>query len=135
VVVLKFNPQASLIRLRVVLVSEFKKAAVMVFDPGASITLVTPQIAEALGSEFIPSASPMSIFTAGGTARAHRLQLKSLSLYGETLAPVDALCSPLPTGLGADGLLGLNVLRHLKIGLDFETGTLTFDRIQSVSPS
>lgn len=134
-VVLKFNPQTSLIRLRATLVSEFKKTAIMVFDPGASITLVTPQVVEALGCKFIPSVSAMPIFTAGGTAHARRLRLISLSLYGETIAPVDALCVPLPAGLGADGLLGLNVLRHFKIGLDFETGTLTFDRIKTASSS
>jgi len=135
VVVLKFNPQASLIRLRTTLTSKFKKAAIMVFDPGASMTLVTPQVAEALGCQSTPSASAVSIFTAGGTANAHRVRLESLSLYGEIIAPVDALCIPLPARLGADGLLGLNVLRHFKIGLDFETGTLTFDRIKTASPS
>lgn len=101
----------------------------LIFDPGASLTLLTPRLAESLGCQLGSSPQSASIFTAGGMARARRIRLKSLSFYGEVFASIEVLCAPLPEGLGADGLLGLDVLRHFKIGLDFQTGTLTFERI------
>jgi len=101
----------------------------LIFDPDASLTLLTPRLAESLGCQLGSSPQSASIFTAGGMARARRIRLKSLSFYGEVFASIEVLCAPLPEGLGADGLLGLDVLRHFKIGLDFQTGTLTFERI------
>lgn len=129
-ITLNFDPQASLIRLRVTLEHEYQKSTLMVFDPGASITVITPQLAEALGYELSQTRSTTSIYTAGGMVRARQLTLPSLSLYGEGLESVEVLCSPLPQGIGADGLLGLNVLRHFKINLDFASGVLILDRIE-----
>lgn len=128
-IVLNFDPRASLICLRLTLEATYRRTAVLIFDPGASLTLLTPRLAESLGCQLEAAPQSAAIFTAGGVARARRIRIKSLSLYGEVFAAIEVLCAPLPDGLGADGLLGLDVLRHFKIGLDFQTGTLTFERI------
>lgn len=128
-IVLRFDPLAPLIRLRVTLQAVASRTAIFVFDPGASITLLRPSLARSVGR--VPESSASStvpILTAGGEAQAQQLPLAAVSLYGERIGPLNVCCAPLPAGLKAHGLLGLDVLRRFNIRLDFESGLLRMQR-------
>ena len=125
---LTFDPRVRLIRLRATLVGARPRSATLVLDTGASLTVLTPRAVAALDAPVVPEAPDMPILTAGGRANTAQHHLASLDLYGERLGPVRVLSAPLPLQIRAEGLLGLDVLRHFNVTLDFEHGELTLER-------
>jgi len=123
-----FDPQASTIRVTAVLQGLVRRRARLVLDTGASRTVLAPRLVEVIQARPAGHVSPVPIMTAGGMASAEQVRLTSVSLQGFTVGPVDVLCTPLPTQLGAAGLLGLDILRHFNVTLDFEHGELTLER-------
>ena len=126
---LRFDPKAQLIRLRAELRCAVQRDAVLVLDTGASLTVLSPRLTDTLGAPAVGADSTAQILTAGGVAAAHRVHLASITLYGERLGPFQVLSAPLPPQIRAAGILGLDVLRHFNVTLDFEHGLLTLERI------
>lgn len=92
-----------------------------VVDTGANRTVVATEVAEALG---LPSAGPADIHGVAGvepadTARVDILEVDKVRSRG-LRAPL------LPRGrLGADGLLGIDVLRDRRVLMDFRARALS----------
>jgi len=124
-----FQPNAHSIILEVELEYKRKFTAGMIFDTGASFTIITPKVAIELGYDLstLPS---IPLFTASREESTLMLELKTVSIGGDKrISKVSARCMLLPSDLKIDGLLGLNFLRHFNINLNFEQGILTFNRI------
>ena len=101
-----------------------------VLDTGATLTCVDRAVVDSLG---LPARPGVTGFGAGvggagsvGIVRADSVRVGGAVLYDLTLCTLD-LAAIEGVGLDADGLLGLNVLREFRVGLDFDAETLTLD--------
>ena len=124
-----FNPQSNLIILDVQISYKASRRVKMALDTGASVTVITPQVAKSIGyseEQLVPSL-PMT--TASGSEQTAQITLRFAALFSEKIASLDARVFNLPSDLKIDGLLGLNFLRRFNITMNFEQGALTFQRI------
>jgi len=98
-----------------------------VLDTGASTTVLSPALAEALRIETV-AAEPMT--GAGGTLQATLGRVGSLTVGGAALQDVSVMVADFLTELGSvvgtrlDGVLGYNFLRHFRVTLDYPNGVL-----------
>jgi aspartyl protease family protein len=95
-------------------------------DSGASVSLVAPALAQALG---LRHDGRTQVATLGGVQPAERVRLEGLSLGGNPLPPTPALAldpaAVLGPALGGiDGLLGMPVLAMQALHLDLAAGRL-----------
>ncbi|PIU67947.1 MAG: hypothetical protein COS84_02630 [Armatimonadetes bacterium CG07_land_8_20_14_0_80_40_9] len=121
----RFNPNVSSLILEVRLEYVYERTRKMLFDTGASLTVITPRVAEELGYD-LSQLKTASLYTASREESVYQLNLRSISMESGKILNISALCMPLPSELKIDGLLGLNFLRHFNINLNFEEGILTF---------
>lgn len=124
----RFDPNVSSLILEVKLEYVYERTRKMLFDTGASLTVITPRLAEELGYD-LSQLKTTYLYTASKQESVYQLNLKSISMESEKICTVSALCMPLPPELKIDGLLGLNFLRNFNININFEQGVLTFERI------
>ncbi|MEB3256035.1 MAG: retropepsin-like aspartic protease [Synechococcaceae cyanobacterium] len=101
----------------------------LLFDTGASSTMVTPALARRLALVGKPLAGGAAVLTGGGgdcaPAEPRRVSLPLLTLAGLRLEGVEALLLPiaaLPPGV--DGVLGVPSLRRLPVWVDPRGGRL-----------
>lgn len=128
-ITLKFDPSAPImLDVELEYLSTCKRK--LVLDTGTYLTVINPQTAEELGYEPPQLVPTTKVYGIIGSKLVPSIRLKSILLFNEKLNSITALCIDLSPELKIDGLLGLNFLRHFKINFDFETGTLTFDRIK-----
>jgi len=66
----------------------------------------------------------VQLITASGTEFAKRINVRRLTVIGETIENIDVLCHDLPGNSPIKGLLGLNFLRHFDVNVSFSTGTI-----------
>lgn len=124
-----FNPRSRLIRVPAVLEGNQRRLAILILDTGASLTVLKPGLVTSIRARPPANSAPVQMMTAGGLASAQPVRLDSITLQGQTIGPLEVLCAPLPDQLGAAGLLGLDILRHFNVALDFEHGQLNLARI------
>ncbi len=127
-ITIKFNPYATSLIFEVEVKYKRERIIKMLFDTGASFTVITPKVAEEIGF-ILSELKTTTLFTASKSENVYQLTLSSLSILDEKVNNLEVRCMPLPKELKIDGLLGLNFLRHFNMGLNFEQGALTFERI------
>ena len=122
-----FNPsdESIVLRLQVggVDPDTFRNVTVAL-DTGATITIIPSQVLIALGYDLLNPKERVQLLTASGTAFAKCINVRRLTVVGETIENIDVLCHDLPGNSSINGLLGLNFLRHFDVNISFSTGTI-----------
>jgi clan AA aspartic protease (TIGR02281 family) len=92
------------------------RPARLLVDTGASTTVVSRQLALALGSRALDAGRDVGVRTAGGVVRGELHRIRNLRIGGLELPALDVLVlEHLPAD--SDGLLGMDVLGRLPSGL------------------
>jgi len=119
----KFDISASVIVVEPELegedVSEIIK---MVFDTGATYTMLPWKIARVLGLKAEVSERRIDIITASGVESVPLVNLKSIRLFDKKVSNIDVVIHDLPAKSYVDGLLGLNFLRNFDLYINFKDG-------------
>ena len=100
----------------------------MALDTGARLTVVSPELAAALGLEPEKNETAVTVVGATGAASGAMLRVASVSVLGLEVRNLRVICHKLPPRLGLQGILGLNFLKHFKIVIDNETETVTLTK-------
>lgn len=96
----------------------------MVLDTGASLTVISWNVAELLGFDPARSRRRMRFMTGSGMEAAPVLVVNEMEVLGVHVRDVPVLCHDLPQRSLVDGLLGLSFLRHCRLAIDFPRGVL-----------
>lgn len=101
-----------------------------VLDTGATLTCLDAAVADSIGLRERPGVSGFGAGIGGagrvGIVAADSVRVGGATAYDLTLCTLD-LSAVESVGLEADGLLGLNFLQAFRVGIDFETQTLTLE--------
>ena len=101
-----------------------------VLDTGATLTCLDAAVADSLGLPSRPGVRGTGAGIGGagsvGIVQADSFRVGGATAYDLTICTLD-LSAIEGAGLDADGLVGLNFLTSFRVGLDFETRTLTLD--------
>jgi clan AA aspartic protease (TIGR02281 family) len=97
----------------------------MVLDTGSTLTMITPRAATEIGLDLSGPHSKMQVVGVAGSAWAARINLPRVSFMGIVVENLQALCYPLPSQLGLDGILGLNFLQHFNLNIDHDAETVS----------
>lgn len=118
-----FDPSAHLVRLVGYLEGSALRRVDLILDTGASRTVFTPQALQAAG--FDPTAGPtIAATTASRTEPVVLLTINRLEAAGQSMSNLEVTAMSLPPALRADGLLGLDFLRHFHLFINFQKGRL-----------
>ena len=96
----------------------------MILDTGASYTLVNPEALAFAGYDLAVETQRRRITTASGIEYVPFITVTEIAALGQQVANVAVCGHSLPGGLPAEGLLGLNFLRHFNVHLNFLDGQL-----------
>lgn len=123
--IFRFDPQARLIRIAARVTGNTAKHIVLIVDTGASLTTITHEVAWDVGLDPSQASLLASVTTASEDDLAVPIvTVPRLEVLGHALDQVDTPCLDLPSDVHADGLLGLNFLRHFKLFINFPKGIL-----------
>jgi clan AA aspartic protease (TIGR02281 family) len=103
-----------------------KYMATFLIDTGASYTVITPQMAEALGVKPTAQNPTVPVTTANGILYAPIVKLKHVSLGGMQVDDVDAVVTPLGDTPQISGLLGMSFFHGME--LSFKQDKLLISR-------
>lgn len=134
--VFPLDPQKPLIPVDVLLEGPQGRQFVhMALDTGASYTLVPTSTLIAIGYD--PTRAPTRIEFIGASRVERRplLRIDALQALGVRLLNVEIVCHDLPTQSPVRGLLGLNVLKHLSVHLDFPQRALRVKLPRAIAPA
>lgn len=99
-----------------------------VLDTGATLTCLDAAFADSLGLPARPGVAGVGASIRGsgsvGIVQADSFRVGGATAYDLSLCTID-LSSIESVGLEAEGLVGLNFLKAFRLGIDFETETLT----------
>jgi predicted aspartyl protease len=95
----------------------------MILDTGATYTMIHPDALVKIGCEPL-SLEKRRIVTASGVEFVSFTPLPEIRVLGQTFHDLEICVHDLPQSLPAEGLLGLNFLRHFNIHLNFLNGYL-----------
>lgn len=128
-----FDPGARLIRLVGYLEGSTLRRVDLILDTGASRTVFTPQALQAVG--FDPTAGPtIAATTASHIESVVLLTINRLEAGGQSVSNLEVTVMSLPPALRADGLLGLDFLRHFHLFINFQKGCLVLQEQPSRHP-
>lgn len=97
----------------------------MILDTGAKYTIITPEVAQRVVLD-LETARTIPVSTATQLQSAKLVELEQIDLHGFKIYQVAAAVMPLPSTLGAEGLLGLSFLRRCRMVLDCPQQLLEF---------
>jgi len=101
-------------------------ASRFILDTGASYTVISRELADALGIQVTEAVPRLRVQTASSTVLAPLVTLASVDLGGARVQDVPALV--LDTLGGTDGLLGLSYLRFFDVAIEQDDDTLSLHR-------
>jgi len=96
----------------------------LVFDTGATYTIIPWRVMESLGYDPAISRRRTLIVTASTTETVPLITIKSMIALGHKAEGIEVACHDLPAKSRVDGLLGLSFLKHFDIDLHFKKGLL-----------
>jgi len=100
-------------------------------DTGAAYTALSADLVALLGLP-IDLHRTATIATAHDTMRTvPRIMLPEVRIGGMQVRKVDMLVLTFPPALRLEGVVGMNVLRHFRMTLESDTGTLILRRLGS----
>lgn len=95
----------------------------LALDTGATSTLVSSDIINALGYEVIAD-KKIRLIMGGGVDYAQQVTVQKLNVADQQVKNLTVTCFNLPQESGLDGLLGLNFLRHFDTEINYSNSTL-----------
>jgi len=96
----------------------------LLLDTGASLTVIKPDIVQAVVADLASDAQLQTFNTANGRRQAPVLVLNSLSISDETVYDIAIGVFDLGATPGIDGLLGMNFLKHFRFFVDQKNAEL-----------
>lgn len=96
----------------------------LLLDTGASLTILSSEVARALGLQAIDVQQTVVINTANGTTEAQLYRIESIAVGVFDVSPVDIAVVDQLAIEGASGLLGMNFLEHFDFRIDQEHAEL-----------
>lgn len=119
----KFNPKEGIILPTCELVHKGKTVNVeLVFDTGATTTIISWAIAEKLGLKPAQARNTIPFFSASGKVLAPIIKIDALKI-GETIVKnLEVIIHDLPQESRVYGLLGMNFISNFEVRLDFKKG-------------
>lgn len=90
----------------------------LVLDTGASCTMINPDSLVHIGCK-VTSSHKQKISTASGIEYVPLTTLLELKALGHSVKNLDVYIHDLPPTIPAEGLLGLNFLKHFNVHLNF----------------
>ncbi len=100
----------------------------MALDTGASSIIIPEKAASKIGFDLDEIGKKTTFSDASTSHFVPVVTLKSFSLADARVEDIEVLCYTIPEEHGIDGVIGLNFLRHFKVALDFQSGTLTLEQ-------
>lgn len=97
----------------------------MALDTGAHRTLITPELARALGVEPERLEPATRLVGLTGPTFAGALGLQTVSVLGLEVTDLQVVCHPLPVDFGIEGILGLDYLNRFRVVIDGPSETVT----------
>ena len=94
----------------------------LLLDTGASLTIITPTIAELLN---VKPTSTTKFTTANGLVTTKLASLDTVQAYKHTVNNVPIAITQLPDNADIDGLLGLSFLKHFHLEIDFPNSKIS----------
>lgn len=91
----------------------------VMLDTGATYTMLSPETLMEIGYHPSQTSTKHLITTASGVELCSFIHIKALSALGHTMKNIQVYAHSLPPNLPAEGLLGLNFLRHFNLHLRF----------------
>ena len=106
-----------------------KVKAAMLTDTGASMVVISGEIARRLGIDVSKIEKKIVVVLADGSMRtATPVTLKSVKVGSSSVRNVEAAISENPPGPGIDGLLGMSFLKHFHVKLDKKENCLVLEK-------
>jgi predicted aspartyl protease len=99
----------------------------LALDTGATSSMVVPKQLQRIGYDLGKALVRTTVFTANGVASGSKISLEEIESLGKTYTNFPVFCTPLPSGTGIDGVLGLDFLRGTRLTIDFRMGILILD--------
>ena len=96
----------------------------LLLDTGASLTIIHPDIVQAVVADLANESQWQTFNTANGRRQAPVVTLGSLSINDETVYDIAIGVFELATSPGIDGLLGMNFLKHFRFFIDQKNAQL-----------
>jgi len=96
----------------------------LLLDTGASLTILSREVARALGLQAIDVQQTVIINTANGTTEAQLYRVESIGVGAFNVSPIDIAVVEQLAIEGASGLLGMNFLEHFDFRIDQEHAEL-----------
>jgi predicted aspartyl protease len=98
----------------------------LALDTGATSSMINWDVAVLLGYDPASQKERMQVTTGSGVEFAPRIVVKRMEIPGRCLENFPVLCHTLPPSATVDGLLGLDLLRGLRMVIDFRSGIISF---------
>jgi predicted aspartyl protease len=117
-----FLPGRRLVTVRTIL-NEVDEIALVV-DSGAERTIISHQVARRLGMDLDRPQRRESLTGVGQSPPVAVVRLESVRVAGKAVRGLEASVYDPPPVIRADGLLGLNYLRHFRITFAFDLSAL-----------
>ncbi len=96
----------------------------LLLDTGASLTILSREVARPLGLQAIDAQQTVIINTANGTTEAQLYRVESITVGAFDVSPIDIAVVEQLAIEGASGLLGMNFLEHFDFRIDQEHAEL-----------
>jgi len=90
-------------------------------DTGASISLINMDVLHALGFQKEHAIRTIQTMTASRQETAYEFELSNIKAIGLIRRNFRVISRSLPSGLGIDGLLGLNFFRNKELVINFKS--------------
>ncbi len=129
--VVSYKRQNAVIIIQVTINDKLKSPFAV--DTGASYTIISSEIAEALNLMPNPEIPPIVLQTANGRIQAPLVNLNSVAVGNLTTHNVAAAIHDLHDSSNISGLLGLNFLNRFKVTVDSTHNQLTLEPIEALS--
>jgi len=119
------NPDAQRILLRAeVIGSRGSRTVPLILDTGASFTMLPYEVVAAIGCDPTKAIRRIEIMTASTIEVVPVVVIPTMAVLGHSIRKLEVICHTLPSISPAEGLLGLNFLKHLDLHLNFRSGAL-----------
>lgn len=100
----------------------------VILDTGATFTMVCPEILEEVGYDLAKPFRKAIITTASSIENAPFYLISMIEVLGNRIENIEVASHKLPERVPADGLLGLNVLKHFDVHIEFLKRRLRFEQ-------
>lgn len=91
----------------------------VILDIGATYTMICPEVLEEIGYDLSKPLRETDITTASAIEKAPFYVISKIDVLGHVRRDIEVASHKIPERVPADGLLGLNFLKHFNVHLEF----------------